>query len=162
IRVAADMMSIRKRNGTWHGLVVKDLVLLGKDDGPADDSVHRSLVVERVEANSPAARLGLQRGDVVVQAADQRVACGLDLGRALLPHGAGEKVPLVVRRNGKDERLELVVQAVERPAPAPAEVVWRRLGVRLSPVNAEQVSRTNPKLHGGLAVVEVRPEGAGA
>jgi serine protease Do len=162
LRVAADMMSIRKRNGTWHGLVVTDLVRTPKE-GQADEACPaRSLVVERVEANGPAARLGLQRGDVVVQAADARVSCCLDLERALLPLAAGDKVPLVVRRNGKEERVELVVQAVERPAPSAADVVWRKLGVRLSPVGGEVVARTNPKLHGGLAVVEVRPDGAAA
>src|SRR5262249_43668424 len=37
---------------------------------------------------------------------------------------------------------------------------WKKLGVRLQTVNAELVSRANPQLHGGLAVVELTTEGA--
>ena len=33
MRVAADMMSVRKRNGTWHGLVGRDDVILPDEDG---------------------------------------------------------------------------------------------------------------------------------
>jgi serine protease Do len=54
-----------------------------------------------------------------------------------------------------------VLQTVERPAPAtPTDVVWKKLGLRLRSVESDLVSRTNPQLHGGLAVVEVRPESA--
>src|SRR5204863_4710646 len=43
IRVAADMMSIRKRNGTWHGIVGRDRVDYGDDERTP---FRRSLVVE--------------------------------------------------------------------------------------------------------------------
>ena len=40
----------------------------------------------------------------------------------------------------------------------PAERVWRQLGLRCAPLNAEAVARTHPQLRGGLAVVDVRPD----
>jgi serine protease Do len=43
-----------------------------------------------------------------------------------------------------------------------ADIVWRKLGMRLSPVNAELVARNNRQLHGGLAVVDLEPQGAAA
>src|SRR5262249_26959304 len=53
LRVAADMLSIRKRNSTWHGIVGRDRVEFADEEEGA--TFHRSLVVERIEANSPAA-----------------------------------------------------------------------------------------------------------
>src|SRR5204863_3891905 len=43
IRVAGDMLSIRKRNGTWHGIVGRDRVDYGDDERTP---FRRSLVVE--------------------------------------------------------------------------------------------------------------------
>jgi serine protease Do len=161
IRVAADMMSVRKRNGTWHGLVVRDqLDGLAEEDGSGGNAQpRRSLVVERVEANGPAARAGLQGGDVIVRAGDLAVACSLDLERALLDRAAGEHVPVVVRRGGKEQHLDLVLQAADRAVPGAAEIVWQKLGLRLQPVGAELVVQTNQQLHGGLLVLDVRADG---
>src|SRR5581483_5643235 len=53
LREVADMMSIRKRNGTWHGLA--DRYQLALSDGTSS-SFARSLVVERTEPASPAER----------------------------------------------------------------------------------------------------------
>jgi len=179
VRVAADMLSVRKRNSPWHGLVVRDQVDVASEEGddagtrgPGDATTEesprpplaaaprRSLVVERVEANGPAARAGLQRGDVVVRVGEAQVACGLELERALLDSAAGDRVPVVVRRSGAEHKVELVLQALDRSAPSAGELVWRKLGLRLQTVNAEQVSRTNQQLHGGLVVTDVRAEGA--
>jgi serine protease Do len=159
LRVAADMMSARKRSGTWHGLVGRDEVTTVESAGPS-----RRLVVDRAEAGSPAAVAGLQAGDVIVKVNGQAVACGLDLERALLEEHAGDKVPLVVRRKEAEQRLELVLASAERAAPAAGagDVVWRKLGVKLQPVSPEVVSRVNQQLHGGLAVTEVRADGVAA
>ncbi len=168
IRVAADMMSVRKRTGLWHGIVSKDIIAnAGALKTALDDDMpvppQRSLMVDRVEAASPAAQAGLQAGDTLVKVADVWMDCCLDLERALLGHAAGERVPVVVRRKNAEQSLELVMQTLERP-PAVAvpttDVVWRKLGVRLRPVDAELVSRTSAQLHGGLAITEVRPESA--
>jgi serine protease Do len=176
LRVVADLLSIRKRNGTWHGLVCRDRLdaaeagkiqvssaagdggAAAKSDVPA---LKRELVVERAEPGSPAAKAGLASGDVLVQVGDTAVACGMDLERALLDRSAGERVPVVVRRQGAEQRVELVLQSLER-GPLPTDTVWRKLGVRLLPVGADAVARTNPQLHGGVAVVEVGPETAAA
>jgi serine protease Do len=164
IRVAADMLSVRKRNGTWHGLVVRDQV-----DGPAEAdgdggpaAARRSLVVDRVEPNGPAARAGFQAGDGIAHAGDLAVACSLDLERALLDRPAGERVPVVVRRGGKEQTLELVLQAADRVVPSAGEIVWQKLGLRLQAVGTELVAHTNQQLHGGLLVLDVRADGATA
>ena len=180
LRVVADMLSVRRRNGTWHGLVCRDCVGEAEVKMPAHDqanvtektvsheaaapagSLVRWLVVERAEAGSPAARAGLQAGDVVLRAGDLRLACGLDLERALLDRAAGDSVPLLIRRDGAEKRLDLVLQGVAQAAAPVADIVWRKLGMRVSPVNADLVSRNNQQLHGGVAVLELDPQGPAA
>jgi serine protease Do len=162
IRVAADLISSRRRSNAWHGLVVRDVVdpdgdtfHLAKDGGP---SLRRNLVVERLEANGPAAKTGLQGGDVVVQVNEQPVRCSLDLERALLDSRAGDKVAVVVRRQGAEHRVEVTLQAAETGVLPSADLVWRKLGLRLRAIDAEVVSRINQQLHGGLAVTDVRAD----
>jgi serine protease Do len=185
LRAAADMLSIRKRNGTWHGLVVKDtldldpnpLPVSGQDGAvPAVQTAHgasvpttqepptlaRRLVIDRLEANGPGWRAGLQKGDVIVQVADQPVHCALELERALLDSHAQDHVSVVVQREGKDKRLELILAAAERVASSTPDVVWHKLGLRLSPVGGEVVSQINQQLHGGLAVTDLRADGPAA
>lgn len=156
LRTAADMMSIRRRKGTWHGLVTRDEVLVQRDG----ESTTRRLIVEQVEAGSPAAKAGIQRGDIIAQVGDQRVCCALELERALLDHPAGQCIALGIHRNGRDERASMVLQTIDRYSVPASDLAWRKIGVRLSPVRAELVSNTNPQLHGGLTVVEVRPDSA--
>jgi serine protease Do len=171
IRVSADMLSARKRAGVWHGLVCRDRVApvlptskvqpavneQGADEATALEPVplKRELVVERIEPESPAAGAGLLAGDVVMQAANLRVACSLDLERAMLDRTAGDHVKVVVRRKGAEQRLDLVLQTAESAGPAPADVVWRKLGLRLKSAAAESVARASQQLHGGLVVMDV-------
>jgi serine protease Do len=172
LRVAADMLSVRKRNGTWHGLVTRDDVILPDEEAVTKTDLvtpstraagpSRRLVVERAESGSPAAAAGLQRGDVLVKVGGQAVACGLDLERALLDGRSGDKVPLVVRRKEGEQTVELVLAPADKAAPANGDLIWRKLGVRLQAVSPEVVSRVEQRLHGGLAVTEVRPDSPAA
>jgi serine protease Do len=152
LRVAADMMSVRRRSGLVHGMTYRDRV------DTSQGGLARSLLVERADSPGPAAQAGVQRGDIILQVADQQIGCGLELERTLLDHAAGDRVPVVVRRNGAEVRLELVLQAVDQNQPAPIDLVWRKLGVKLSPVGAETVMRYNAHLHGGLSVTDVTTE----
>jgi serine protease Do len=169
LRVAADMLSIKKRNGLSHGLVYRDavetdlpLTSASATDGPGANGWRRTLVVDRVESNSPAARAKLQREDVVVKVGDTAVSSGLDFERALLDHAAGDHVPVIVRRQGSEEKLDLVLQAGDKNANAQPDLVWQKLGVRVQAVGTEVVSQASKPLHGGLKVLEVRTNSAAA
>jgi serine protease Do len=156
IRVVADMLRARRRQGPYDGLLCRDR-LEETPDGPA-----RSVVVERVEQGSPAAAAGLKRGDVVTQVGEVRVACSYDVERALLDRRQGERVPVVVRRPAGEQKADLVLQASARARPASADLVWRKLGLRLAAVDGEAVTRVNRQLHGGLEVVAIDADGVAA
>jgi len=151
LKVAAEMMSSRKRSGTSHGIVARDRV------DTSSGNLVRTLVVERCEG--PATQAGIQRGDVVVQVGDTPVACCVELERAMLDRSVADKVPVTVRRAGSDQRVEIVLAAAEKSQPAPTDVVWRKLGLRMKSVDPEVLTRVNQHLHGGLAVNEVTSDG---
>jgi serine protease Do len=152
IRVAGHLLGTRPKGS--HGLVVKD------DVQPEKAGASRSVVIERLEADGPGAKAGLQPGDVIVRVGEEPVRTSLDLERCLLDRSGGERVPVVVRRGNAEQRLELVLEAA-RAAAAP-DPAWRKLGLRLQPIPADAVARTHPQLHGGMQVLDVRPDGVAA
>jgi serine protease Do len=154
IRVVADMMSVRRRSGTWHGLVCRDRL------DPATGTLTRSVVVERAEAGGPAARAGLQRGDVILQVGNVVVGSTIDVERGMLDRAVGDRVPVTARRGSLQRQFALVLQSAERATPAPGELVWRKLGLRLAPVDPDVVAQVNGQLHGGLAVTAVAADSA--
>jgi serine protease Do len=153
IRVVNDMFKARRRQFTYDGLVYRDQM------GDSTDGPVRTVVLDRTEANSPAAAVGLRNGDVLEEVGNLHIACSFDVERALLDRTVGQHVPLLIRREGKDQHLDLVLQAADRARPASLDLVWRKLGLRLAPINSELVSRVNPQLHGGLEVAAVDGEG---
>jgi serine protease Do len=156
---AADLMG-RKRGGPRHGIQTRDTVK--RDE--VESAVRRAVVVEGVEPNSPAAAAGVKPGDVIEQADDVTVVTSIDLERAFIDRPAGAKVPLKVTRDRVAVDLDLNFQAaaVKPVAFTPADLAWKKLGLKLHPVGADAVAKANPQLHGGLLVTEVTPGGVGA
>jgi serine protease Do len=149
IRSSAAMLAAKPRSGVSHGLAVKDEIVNAHDD----TGVLRQAVVERVDPSTPAGKAGVQKGDIVTQIGDMPIATSLDLERALLDHQAGDKIQLVVKRDGTEQKYDLILDA---------SVTWRKLGVRLQPTPTDTVTRTHPQLHGGMLVSDVRPDSPAA
>ena len=61
-----------------------------------------------------------------------------------------------------EQKTELVLQPADRTRSSVAEMVWKKLGVRIAPLSGEVVTRLNAQLHGGLEIVQLRPESAAA
>jgi serine protease Do len=161
VRVAGAMLAGKARGAgastVSHGLQLRDEVQATKADSP-----HRFAVVERLDDGGPAARCGVQAGDVLVRAGGAPVTSSLDLERAMLDHQAGEKIALVVRRGTSEQQLELVLDASHANPSITADPSWRRLGLKLQAVSMDMVSQSQPQLHGGLLVVDVRNESTAA
>jgi serine protease Do len=151
IRTVCDLMHSRRSGRTADGLFCRDRL------ESADDGLVRRVVVERVDANSPAAAAGLRPGDVVTRVGGLVVCCSYDVERALLDRRPGEAVPVAVRRQGSDLAASLVLQAADQARPGSADLVWRKLGLRLAPVSTDAVGRVNRQLNGGLEVTAVEP-----
>ena len=65
--------------------------------------------ISGVAKDSPAARGGLAGGDLIVRVGESAITNLEDFDSALRKHKGGETVPVVVRRDGKDVRLEVTL-----------------------------------------------------
>jgi len=149
---AADLIGIRRRHGIRHGVTLRDTATREATESAA----LRSVSVEQVEANSPAATAGLKVGDVIEQIDDVTVITSIDFERGLLEKAAGQKIPVKVKRGGTAlNDLELVLQPAAKVPLAAGDTVWKRLGMKVTPVGADAVAKANPQLRGGLLVTEV-------
>jgi len=163
MKVAADMLSSRRRTGAWSGLAYHDHVETEPVTATCNGNPHRNLVVDRVEPNTAAAKAGLQRGDVITKIGDSAVLCGLDLERALLDRSTNEKLTVVVRRDGAEQKVDWVVPAAtERTVAATPDVVWKKLGVKLQSVTGDSVARASQPVKGGLSVTDLKADSPAA
>ena len=161
MRVAADLLSVRRRTGVAHGMTLRDAC------DCSDNPVRRWTVVERVDANSPAERAGVKAGDVLEKLGDQKIICALDVERSFIDRPVGEKLSVSIRRGatargegGNDVRGDLVLKTADKaPQLLPPDLVWKKLGVKVQPVAADIVVKVNPQLHGGLLITEVLANG---
>ncbi len=149
VRVVSDMLQKTHRQRVYDGLNVRDQL-----DATSEGLV-RCVVVDRVEAGSPAAQANLQRGDVIVRIGDVPVCCSFDVDRALLDHNAKDQLVVLVRRNNQDTRMDLVLQSADRSKSTIADVVWSKLGIVANSLSAELVRPVNTSLRGGLEITQV-------
>lgn len=149
VRVAADLLG-SKRGGVRHGIGIRNEVRTEGVEG-----VRRAAWVDVVEG--AAAKCGIQRGDEILAVGNFPVASSLDLERALLDRAPGDKLEVRLRRDGLEQKKEITLDP-GRPEPSLAELVWRRFGLKAQGVGADLVSKANSQLHGGMLILEVRPE----
>ena len=72
---------------------------------------HGSLI-RAVKSGSPADRAGLQPEDVILRVGNRDIKDTSDVGSAIRSHDVGDKVPIVVWRNGKTVHLQVTLGAV--------------------------------------------------
>ena len=152
IRVSGEMLAGRRRRLN-SGMTLRDELMLPRQESQS----LRRVVVERVEPESIAAKAGLKAGDILTKADDSWLGSTLDWERCLIERKPGEPLDLCFARSGQQLTGKL---NVDRPVTVanPDDLAWSRIGIRVTPVSGEQVSKIHPQLHGGLYVTEVQPE----
>jgi serine protease Do len=159
VEVASAMLRARRKHQNFDGITYHDQLNM-TDDGPV-----RSVVVHHVAPNSPAERASLQVGDVLLKMGDVLVTNGIDVERSFLNKQPGDVVPVVFRRGASNQRVALTLSAPGNSRTrddGPLEIVWEKLGLHLTVVQAEKVTQVNNQLHGGLEVVAVHADSAAA
>jgi len=138
----------------------------------------KGLELVRVEENSPAAKAGMQDGDIITSVAGQEVKDSRDLQHLVSTLTLNKSYPVKVYRDGKDQTLSVFV----RPAPEnygedrtilaktpkkekaeSEELSVKNLGIELQDLtseNAEQFGYAEDK--SGVVVAKVDPNGIAA
>ena len=166
--VATRMMSVQRLDNHWHGITPLAI------DGPTGP-----VTVARIDRGSPAADGGLQRGDELKQIGSTTIDRPLDVERALLGRRTGDRVPVLISRNGSSVELELVLadrsgrapatsstaplastyssgSAAPKPDGAFQEATWETFGVILAEEPASTLRGRGLPLQGGMRVVAVK------
>ncbi len=162
--VMARLINIERHQKTYHGLSTID-----SKQGP-----DRKLVVQSIQANSPAALAGLQSGDVITKSGDVNVVDATDLERSLFGKNPGEQVSMTVLRDNKKVDLNMqvaqlssarsqpgqqtLVNVVNKPVTPDLTVearTWEVFGVKLQTLPGE-IKLTGQPYRGGMQVTEVR------
>jgi serine protease Do len=125
-RVMREIVSYGEVRRVWTGLVVQDLT----PDLERHFGVTRGVVVATVEGDSPAAKAGLERGDVLTQVDGREVRSEEEFERRVQDHAQGERVSVTRRRDGADAVVTLT--AAPFPAERADELAWSRLGLEVA------------------------------
>jgi serine protease Do len=153
LEVAADLLSTRRVDHTWHGVVSAS----GEN---ADD---RGVVVAGFDDESPAAQSGLKVGDRIESIGGRRVERPCDLERAMLGHRPGDEIEIEVVREAEPTTVTLVLAGVPETMRATSgDPFWETLGLRLKTIPSKQFQRHGTRYRGGLAITAVRPESPAA
>ena len=115
----------------------------------------KGALIAAVTANSPAAKAGLQPGDVVRSVNGTTISDAGALAREIADVQPGHQAKLAIVRNGKDRTIDVTVASV----PGKASASHRgSIGVALASLSPELRDRLGlPADAQGAAVVEVRP-----
>jgi serine protease Do len=152
--VSQELIAHGKLQRSWLGLDVQPLFKHGKDE--------KGVLVSGVVKASPAARAGLQAGDLLMRVGDQPTNVRYeeempDFMRLVTSLPIGKEVTLTALRAGKELPFRLV--PVERGEVNPPESELKQWGVtarNLSFLAAREMKRTNEL---GVLVTSVRPGG---
>ncbi|WP_415842714.1 DegQ family serine endoprotease [Pseudomonas reidholzensis] len=163
IDVALDVSNQLKKDGKvnrgWLGVVIqevnKDLAESFGLDKPA------GALVAQVLEDGPAAKGGLQVGDVILSMNGQPIVMSADLPHLVGSLKDGAKAKLEIIRSGKRQNLDVTVGAlpdddadIAASAQGGAERSSNRLGVSVSDLTAEQ--KKSLELKGGVVIKEVQ------
>jgi serine protease Do len=123
----------------------------------------RGALVSDVVGDSPAAKAGLQTGDVIVDFDGHSIKRADDLMWLVATTPAGKHVPMTVNRKGTTSRFDVTLQAApEEPGPTPPPKLpgghKSPLGMTVSEISpgiARELG--NPQLR-GVVIMSVEPE----
>lgn len=166
INTAKRVIDILKRDGRvrrgYLGITVADI-----DERYREAFELRSsdgVLVQSVEPGSPAAKAGIRRGDVVLEAAGQKIEEPRDLIDIVAYAGPDERVEFRLLRNNREERV--TATTAERESAVPelpqaeplAQTPSNRMGVAVLPLTPElRRQLALPAEQRGVVVAGVQP-----
>ena len=166
-RMAENVMDQLVKDGRVHrgqlGIAVQSVTSdVARSLGLADV---RGALVSSVSEGSPAAKAGVERGDVVVSVDGEPVSDANALRNRVAGTAPGTSLALGVVRSGESKTLRVTLRALEPEKTADARggrPESGRLGLSVRPVSPEEARELRLDSAKGLLVAEVDPEGPAA
>lgn len=111
--------------------------------------------IKSVVEGTPAAEAGLKKGDVLMQIAAEKVYTDNQLSKMLLNYDEGERVKVLVHRDGKLKKLKLTFAAQKIPGSEKKAYI----GFTMQEVSEAVQKKLELKENYGILLTEVVPEG---
>ncbi|HVN87853.1 MAG TPA: trypsin-like peptidase domain-containing protein [Candidatus Binatia bacterium] len=141
-RIVTDLITFGEVQVPWVGAVVQNLTVeLAQHFGVRGK---RGVLVRGVEAESPASRAGVARGDVILAIDGHDVHSSDEYDQRVRDHAADSALRFAIVRDGTEQTI--VVQASQYPIERADDLSWTLLGFRLA------------ESRGALVVRAVRPD----
>ena len=123
--------------------------------------------VVSVNPDSPAAKAGVQLGDVVVAVDGRPVKDATDLTTGLAQHQPGERAELTLYRKGQKQVVTVALGEFERAdqtgnRPPQRQKLEETLGFRVEPLTAETARELDLDRTAGVVITRVSPLGGAA
>ena len=144
-KVAQDLMLYGKVNVPWLGTDLGDLSRRRLTGTPLEEG---AVVVDAVHEDSPAAKAGIERGDLLYKADGRPIHSRADLNAYLSQKDPGAEVSLALYRGTRP--MKVAVTTTDFPEALVDAVITTTMGIELQP------SRS------GLLVTDVDPQGTWA
>ncbi|MBI2265063.1 MAG: Do family serine endopeptidase [Armatimonadetes bacterium] len=138
----------------WLGVAIRDL-----DEGLSRRfGTPTGVLINDVQPDGPAARAGLQPGDVVVEFDGKAIKDTLELQNQVARTPPGKRAAIKAMREKALITLTVTVgEAPAAPSEAPSPQTPSLLGLRVAPVTEEVVRRYRLKSREGVIVIEASP-----
>jgi len=120
-RVAEDLVAHGRLRQPWIGVKVTQ-----PNTNNPREALNAGVFVSSVIPGSPADRAGIQRGDQLLRAGSKTLRNSFDWEAERLDLRVGERVPMVIRRNGRDQTVNVGVADLPEVS-APKVAVLREL-----------------------------------
>jgi serine protease Do len=159
-KVYSQLVKTGKVTRGWLGVTIQSLTPeLAKSFNLAPE---KGVLIADVNTDSPAARAGLQSGDVVIEYNGRELHNSNDLSLAVAETQVGVPARLKVLRNGKEMAFDVKVgerpaEASEQTAPSRSSQERGKLGVTVEDITPEIARQMRLPSAVGALVTEVRP-----
>jgi serine protease Do len=136
--VAEDLVAHGRLRQPWIGVKVAQ-----PNTNNPRDALNAGVFVSSVVPGSPAARAGIQQGDQIVRAGARALKNAFDWEAERLDLRVGERVPLLIRRGGRDQTINVdVADLPEVSAPKVAVLQELELVTMTPAIRAERSVRS--------------------
>jgi serine protease Do len=163
INLAKDVIEQLRTSGEvtrgYLGMVPRELDDATREALKLDRDV-KGVFVDLVEEKTPAAKGGLEAGDVITKIDGEPVDNPTQFRFIVAAHKPGSKLTLEIIRNGKTRELTFTlgnrkdyIQTAENQKPQKVED-W--LGIHVEPVSSPQAERWNVEADEGVLVTEIQ------
>jgi serine protease Do len=147
LEIAARLIHSHNEKQAWYGVA-------GETKRLGDECIFR---VTSVEADSPAAKAGVEADDIITTVGDATIKSALDFELAMIGRRAGEELAIEAVRAGEPQSLRIAMATMpDRRTRQVADSAWDIMGLRLTPAASADVTRLNPRYRGGMRVLAVR------